>query len=200
MGHTHGIKWTEEIIKERIIEVKTALGLGRMPTTAECKNYYQDYALPNAVSKRMGWYKLAEEMGLPIKEGETFLGKTHEQKATNILEEKGFSVLQMPFNFPYDLLVDGCIKVDVKASRLFKGKNGNFYTFNLEKPFATCDIYLLIELDQLDQIQRIMVIPSKFVIANTQISVGEGSSKYHKYTDRWDYFSLMSDFWINRVS
>ncbi len=199
MGYAHGVKWTNELIKEKVLEVKEKLGLDRMPSRSECERYFQNTALTNAISKRIGWYQLADEMGLPKKKSETLLGKAFEAKAAKILEAKGFDVRQMPQNFPYDLLIDSCIKVDVKTSRLYRGKEGNFYTYNMEKPFATCDVYLLFELDQADDIKRVMVIPSKFVISNNQISVGETNSKYHKFTDRWDYILQMSEFWNKAV-
>ena len=189
------IKWTKERIKQQVLEVKNGLGLDRMPSRTECFKYFGNDSLTNAVTKRCGWYSLAEEMGLPVKQSETLLGKTYEAKAADLLSCKGFAVRRMPTRFPYDLLVDNCVKVDVKASRLYKGKMGDFYTYNLEKPFATCDVYLLFTLSENGDFDRVMVVPSKFVISNTQISVGVTNSKYHKYTDRWDYIEALSDFW-----
>lgn len=88
----------------------------------------------------MGWYDLADQLGLPIKESETYFGKRQETVAQEQLITMGYEVRRMPQNFPYDLLVNDCLKVDVKASQLYRGPHGNFYTFNTEKPFCTCDI------------------------------------------------------------
>ena len=71
MGYSHGIKWTDELIQEKILEVKDALQLGRMPSREECRQYFHDESLVNAVSRRIGWYALAREMGLKIKDSET---------------------------------------------------------------------------------------------------------------------------------
>lgn len=190
-------KWTKKRIKQQVLEVVNGLGLDRMPSSKECATYFGNYELTNAITKKCGWYALADDLGLPMKESETQLGKTFEAKASDLLIEKGFTVQRMPQNFPYDLLVDGCVKVDVKASKLYKGKLGDFFSYNLEKPFATCDVYLLITLDENNGIGRVMVVPSKFVVTNTQISVGAGKSKYHAFTDRWDYIQQMVDFWSN---
>lgn len=167
MGHTHEIMWTDTLIKEKILEVKEKLALDRMPSRKECQEYFHNDALTNAVSRRMKWYTLANELGLPIKESETFFGKRHESIAAEMLTANGFEVRKMPQNFPYDLLVNDYVKVDVKASHLYKGRNGNFYTFNLEKPYATCDVYILFAIDDQDQITNTFVIPSKFVITNS---------------------------------
>ena len=121
MGYAKGIRWSDELIKERVLEVKTALNLDRMPSQRECEDYFHDSALSNAVHRRGGWYQLAADLGLPLKESETYFGKTYEANVADLLRGMGFEVRRMSQNFPYDLLVDDCVKVDVKASRLFRG-------------------------------------------------------------------------------
>ena len=83
----------------------------------------------------------------------------------------------MSQNFPYDLLVNDCLKVDVKSSHLYEGKEGNFYTYRTGKKFATCDVYILVALDANDEIARTYILPSSIVMNNIQISIGEHSSK-----------------------
>lgn len=195
MGHTHGIRWNDELIKEKILEVVKGLQLDRMPTRSECDKYFNDTRLTNAVSKRCGWYNLAKELELSIKECETTFGKEYEAIMAEKLQSLGFEVRRMSQNFPYDLLVDDCVKVDVKASRLYKGKQGNFYSFNLEKKYATCDFYLLLTVGEQGDIEKIMVVPSSNVIANNQISVGEKNSKYHKFVNRFDLLAETVIFW-----
>lgn len=194
MGYAHGTQWTDESIKERVLEVVDALELNRMPSRAECENYYRNSALTNAVSKRKGWYQLAFELGLPVKDSETTFGKRHEAIAAESLMAMGYEVRRMAQNFPYDLLVEDCVKVDVKSSKLYHGKNGNFYSFNLEKDYATCDFYLLYAISD-DENERTMVVPSKDVIATTQISIGETKSKYYVYEDAWELIELAVKFW-----
>jgi hypothetical protein len=199
MGYAHGIRWSDQLIKEKVLEVKAALNLDRMPSKSECDAHFGNYALSNVISKKKGWYNLAAELNLQIKKSDTLLGKQFEKKAKEILENKGFKVRQMSQNFPYDLLVDDCVKIDVKESRLYKGKTGEFYSFNLEKNFATCDVFLLVALNDNDSINRIMVVPSKAVFNNNQISVGKFISKYDKFIDKWEYISNLSAFWSGVV-
>lgn len=195
MGYAHGTRWSDESIKAAVKEVMSALELERMPSRSECLRYFQNGSLCNAISKRKGgWYGLADEMNLPIKDSDTWLGKRQERIVAEMLREKGFGVEQMSQNFPYDLLVDDYIKVDVKASRLYRGKLGNFYSFNLEKRFATCDIYVLLALTDSNEIARTFIVPSKFVMKNTQISIGEITSKYDRFEDKWEHFDAMSNF------
>ena len=195
MGYSRGTEWTDELIKEKVFEVVAALELDRMPSRKECETYFKNGCLASAITRRKSWYSLAAELGLPVKDSETCLGKRYETIAEEQLNGKGFDTRRMPQNFPYDILVDSSIKVDVKVSHLFKGPNGSFYAFNLEKPFCTCDIYLLYTLEEDgDNIKDLLIVPSKFVPSNTQISVGAINSKYYKYRDRWDYIESYSSF------
>ena len=195
MSYSHGVKWTDELIREKVLEAKEALGLDRMPSRRECISYFHNEGLVNAISRKKKWYELAQELGLRVKDSETYFGKSQEANAAEILTAKGFSVRRMSQNFPYDLLVDDCVKIDVKASHLFEGPNGDFYTFNLGKDFATCDIYLLFTAGADSGESKAFVVPSKFVIAQGQISIGKVRSKYHRFIDRWDYITAASEFW-----
>jgi hypothetical protein len=198
MNCTHGTRWDDEKIKKAILRVKDACELDRMPSRKECVGYFGDNALTSAVSKRYGgWYALAKEMGLPIKKSETYFGKRQEGVVCEMLIARGFEVERMSQNFPYDILVDNCVKVDVKASHLYRGNQGNFFTFNLEKKYATCDVYVLLTLDDDNNITNYFIVPSCFVIRNTQISMGEHVSKYHKYKDRWDYIDNLSKYFMS---
>ena len=201
MGHTHGTRWTDEAIKDGILEVMEGLELDRMPSRAEVEQYYKNSALCNAVGRRKGgWYGLAADMGLIVKNSDTYFGKRHEKIVAEKLLALGYEVEQMPQNFPYDLLVDGAVKIDVKVSRLYRGQHGSFYSFNLEKPYATCDIYILVTLEDDRSIKDFYVVPSKFVSHHSQIGMGENTSKYERFRQRWEYLQQYVDFLTAEVS
>lgn len=195
MGYTKGIKWSDDLIDQKVLEVKESLGLNRMPSRKECESYFNDCALTNAISKRSGWYEVARRLGLEVKDSETKFGKSYESIASEMLQSLGHDVKRMSQNFPYDLLVDDCIKIDVKASRLYRGAFGNFYSFAINKDYATCDFYVLFAVSDDGNIGRTLVVPSCNVISNKQISVGQTSSKYFKYENRFDLISSAVDFW-----
>lgn len=48
--------------------------------------------------------------------------------------------------------------------------------------------------DESNNIIDYYIVPSRFVIKNTQISMGEHSSKYHKFKGRWDYIVSYSAY------
>ena len=173
------------------------LGLDRMPSMSECVAYFGNGSLASVISRKYGWYNLAKRMGMPIKKSETGFAKRYETRAAELLQALGFNVQRMSQNFPYDILVNNCIKIDVKASRLCRGVNGDYYSFHIDKPFATCDFYILLAVGDREEIERVMIIPSCEVITKRQISVGARRSKYYKYTDRYDLIEIASLFWTN---
>lgn len=193
MGYTHGERWTKDLVIGGVLEVVGSLGVNRMPSRHECNEYFGDTRLTNVISKHYGWYKLAEELSLPVKRSETEFGKRCERIAAAALTARGFGVVQMAQNYPYDLLVNDCVKVDVKASRLYDCKNGRFYSFRMGKAYATCDIYILLEIDEEGMPSRTMIVPSSVVMSNRQISVGEHGSKYHRFTDRYDLIEKVAN-------
>ena len=200
MGYAHGIRWTDDLIKKSVREVMDAFELDRMPSRKECERHFGNGCLANVVTKREGgWYALADEMGLSMKHSETYFGKRHEAIAVDMIRAHGFNAERMTQNFPYDILVNGNIKVDVKVSHLYKGAKGNFYSFGLEKKFATCDIYILFTVSDENDITGTYIVPSKFVMRNKQISMGERKSKYERFKDKWDYVELYSDFYASVV-
>lgn len=131
MGYSHGIKWTDDKIMKEVLSVMKTLNISRFPTKSECNSVTESTDLSNVISKRFGWYKLAEMMGLSIRECETTTGKEFEEVAKNILSENGFVVERMVQNHPFDLLVNETVKIDVKASNLYNGANGDYYSFSL---------------------------------------------------------------------
>lgn len=195
MGYSHGIQWTDDKIKQEILSVIKALNISRMPTISECNAVTQNTALSNAVSKKIGWYKLAEMMGLSIRECETTTGKEFEEAAKDILCKNGFTVERMVQNHPFDLLVNGTVKIDVKASNLYNGTNGDYYSFNLGYKNHSCDFFMLLELNN-EEVIKVMIVPSVDVMNIKQISVGVIRSKYHKYTDCYNFITNLSNYWL----
>ncbi len=194
MGYAHGIKWTREKVKEYILEVVKFYNLNRMPSRNELNEYYKDCRLTSRISKEKGgYYLLAKELKLPMKKSDTNTGKTYEYKIKELLEKMNYKVDKMAQNYPYDLLINDSVKIDVKVSRLYRHKDGfGFYSYNLEKKHPRCDIYILVTVNE--NKQEIYVVPSVFVANNTQISIGEYESKYSQYKDKYIYIDNFIDF------
>lgn len=187
--------WTDETIKQAIMDVVNTLSINHMPTRNEIRDFYGDDALTNRVSKTYGYYGWAKIIGLPVKQNDTLKGKTSEKAATEILSSHGYEVIQMSQNYPYDLLINSAVKIDVKFSNLYHGQHGHFYSFALRKKYPTCDVYMMIANAD-DGEKKVYILPSKDV-SQIQIAIGENSSIYEKYRDRYDiidqYLKLYSE-------
>lgn len=184
MAKTDNIRWTDALIEEKILECIEGLSLKRMPSRNEIRGFYGDDALTNKINKTLGYYGWADRLGLAMKNSDTQTGKIGERMATKWLQDLGMDVQQMAQNYPYDLYVNGCVKVDVKYSNLYKGEHGNYFSFRLAKQIPTCDIYLLIAHKDKDSFAY-YVVPSREVM-QLQISIGEHNSVYERYKNRAD--------------
>lgn len=194
MGYVHGIRWTDEKVREEIFKVKNALGINRMPSRSEIEMVTGSSRLTNKISRTGGFYKWAIKLNLAIKSSETYLGKRYEGIASGLLAKRGYKVEQMTVRHPYDLLVDDCIKIDIKVGKPYKNQDISIYhTFNLEKKNATCDIYMIFALNEDETLDRLLIIPSKNLKVR-QLSIGKKSG-YNIYENRWDYISKFKKFY-----
>ena len=152
MGHTHGIEWSEALIRDKILGMCKSVGLKRMPTRNEIKEFYGDEALTNKISKTHGYYGWAKKLSLDIKPSDTTQGKKYERICSEMLSNMGYDVKQMTQNYPYDLLINDSVKIDVKVSSCKYTKSWQSHTFATAKKSPTCDIYILILLSGVGEI------------------------------------------------
>lgn len=188
MGYTTGEKWTHNKIKTEILNVMNCLNIDRMPTSVEIKKVTKNAKLTNAIRRHGGYLYWAMELGVEQSKCTTRIGLNGELFIKNLLENLNYKVEKMSVKHPYDLLVNKNIKIDVKVSNKYKDQ---YFTFNLEKSNPTCDLYVLICVNQEEK--KYYVVPSKF-LHQTQISICD-SSKYDIYKDRWDYIEQYDRFY-----
>ena len=194
MGHTHGRRWSDEAIKEEIANVMNSLDIDRMPTHSEIKSVMGNASLTNKISKTGGYKYWSKKLNLEMKDSETNFGNEWEYKVKAELENKGFEVLKMTTKHPYDLLINTNLKIDVKVSRYFKNEDYKYHTFNLEKEYHNCDIFICVGLNDNDEIEKLLIIPSKYLMGIKQLSVGV-ISKYDKFDRAYQYLDIYNKFY-----
>ncbi|MFC6455937.1 hypothetical protein [Paenibacillus vulneris] len=187
------IKWDDQMIESEILLVLKELSLDRMPSSSEIKKHSGNVALHNKICKTLGYRGWAVKLGLEQKESETKLGQDIEDFATEILHSKGYSVEKMTTNYPYDLLINGTVRVDTKSGRAYDLQGSRCHTFGINKRNASCDIYLIFALSEDGSLERTYIIPSH-KLKVTSLSIGE-KSKYDIYKDRWDYINTYDKFY-----
>ena len=200
MGYTHGKKWTQNEIMAEIMTAKNKLEIKRMPSASELKNINMG-GLVNAISKSHGFEWWANALKLPMKSSETGLGKKYEKLFTNIIYKKlKYNSQQMSTKFPYDVLVEDLVKVDVKCGYVYTNKKtGSFYTFNLETSNRKSDCLACFCLNEDKTIHKTYIIPSIIMQGKSQLSVGIIASKYDKFIDRYDLISDYLNFYQSKL-
>ncbi|MBP8037967.1 MAG: hypothetical protein KAY47_00310 [Prevotella sp.] len=184
--------WTDQKIEEEIFNVMKALNIHRMPSNSEILAVMHDTTLTNAIRRHGGFYGWAEKLELPTKESDTKTGSAYELYAMATMISKGLKTVRMSVRHPYDFLVNGSIKVDVKVSSAYLNNGSLVNTVGLGKEFATCDLYIIYLRRESGELDRTLIIPGHQV-RHKYLNIGK-DSKYNKYIDRWDLFQTYSDF------
>jgi hypothetical protein len=182
------MKWTNELVKSELLKSIDLLNLNRMPTAEELKSIGRNdlHCKVSRTKRYSGW---ANELGLELKSSATNTGNEYEKRMADFLFKKGYSLKLTSNRHPYDLYVNNSVKIDVKVSSL----HGTTWVFNLEKEIPTCDIYVLIALNDDKSTNCIYVIPSHHVQMKT-IAMGI-KSKYDVYKERYDLINDYSKFY-----
>lgn len=196
MGYSHGVVWNDQTILDEIKTMVDALNMSTMPTFSQMNNFFGDTRLSNAIAKHKKSKYYAAILGLDTKQSHTELGKEYEEICFNFIEENlGMECELTSTRFPYDILVERSVKIDVKVGRVFDNYgNSKYFTFNLEKKNQTCDVFVFYCIGTDGRIAKIFVIPSYVLSGKTQLAIGVFGSKYDRYIDRWDFLVKYRDF------
>ena len=115
MGYTHGRKWNDGDVEHEIMNIVNTLKLDHFPTKSEMEDFYGNKSLSNKVSRSGGSRYYADLLKLKIVSCESEFGNFYEEFAIDdIFEHTGLLSLHTNIRYPYDILTDGNIKVDVK--------------------------------------------------------------------------------------
>lgn len=179
-----------EYITNEILKVMKSANLSRMPSRTEIKIYTQSDALSNRIMKTGGFYHWASKLGLEVKNSDTKTGIEYENKCLELLQSKGLKAELTPVKFPYDILVDKVVKIDVKVSNGYDG-DCFFFAINLESKLPKSDFHVVYCKNK--RINKTLVIPSHLLYGIGQLSIGI-ESKYDIYKDRWDLVTKQLNF------
>lgn len=195
---TAEISWNNDSIREALLYMIASTGQKTMPTHKEIFAFYGNYKLSNAIRRNGGTKRWANELGIDTKECESKLGAQYEDYFVAEMMQRGRECERVNLHdgrFPYDAIVDGTIKVDVKAARPTSIRGYRFFCFNLEKKTQTCDFYVTYCIDEKNEIEKVYVIPSNIMHGKKQLSIGSIQSKYDSYIGRYDLIEGTSDFY-----
>lgn len=101
----------------------------------------------------------------------------------------------MGVKYPFDFLINNTIRIDVKAAKAYMSRGNRCHTIGINKKYATCDLYLIFALDEVENIERTFIIPG-CDLRVTSMNFGK-DSKYDKYINRWDLLEKYDNFYNN---
>lgn len=192
-------KWTEQDILDNLNLVINTLNIDYFPTKKEMNDFFGDSGLSNKICKTGGSKYWAGKMSLELKDCESKLGNKYEIIALNYIKNNlQLNTFEMKPRYPYDIFSGINVKIDVKVAfkSINEGCSMAYYSFNLEKKYPTCDIYILYCLGDDGSIEKTYIIPSCFVVGQTQIGISN-LSKWELFEDRWDYIEQYNNFYNN---
>ena len=180
----------EKYISCEIYKAMANGNLNRMPSSSETIKLTNSTSLSNMIMKNGGFYHWANKLGLEVKKSDTKTGIEYENKCLELLQSKGLKAELTPVKFPYDILVEKVVKIDVKVSN---GYDGDFFFFavNLESKLPKSDFHVVYCKNE--RSNKILVIPSHLLYGIGQLSIGI-ESKYDIYKDRWDLVTKQLNF------
>ena len=187
--------WNEETIRNEIMSLANQFEPARMPSSREVKSMTGSYALSNAIQKSGGYKYWADLLGLDQKHSETKLAIEWECKIANAFRAAGYDVERTSVKYPYDLLIDGCVKVDVKVARTSFVRGSAVHAYRIVKPQQTCDFYICCEADSDD----VYVIPANVCKGQKQIEMGM-TTKYAVYKNAFDLIDNAVTFYSSLVA
>jgi len=189
---SYGIRWTDELIEERLREHSGELG--RMPTSVELCEREGDSALATIVGRRGGYRVWAYRIGLPLSGGTVHRGAAWEDHEERFFRELGLAVVRQRTKAVFDLLVAER-RVDVKSARWSAYARGattvRGYVFGNLRGGTDCDFFDLLCIED-GAVAHRFIIPSSATrvqtLTITERTLG-GFGKYSEWRDRIDLLS-----------
>ena len=168
-------QWNEAMISDRIMENYRNTGL--MPTNQYLKETGQ-CDLAGQISKKGGFFKWAERLGLSREHSDSDTGWNGELRVQKMLESAGFQVDRIAaVKWPFDLLINKVLRVDVKSANFaeYGPCKGWFYRIG-KTPQAD-----LIALHQLDT-GATYWIPWN-IIPHSNVTISKDGGKWARYKE-----------------
>lgn len=163
-----------------------------MPTNKEVIQAEGNHALANAIQKHGGYEYWANKLGLEQKYSDTKLGIQGERRVAAILELLGLKVELTSIKHPYDLLVNDCIKIDVKTANTTYIQGYPIHAYRLgEKKQQTCDFYIFFEIDT----GKVYVVPAHKCAKQIMVEMGDVSLSYRKYLGAYHLITEASNMY-----
>lgn len=183
--------WTEERIAENVLRIANMFNPMRMPSNREVIEIEKNCKLSNAIQKNGGYEYWAKKLNLEQKYSDTSLGISGERHIAEVLRKQGYEVKPTSIKHPYDILVNKCIKIDVKTANTSYVGGYEQHAYRLAKRQQTCDFYIFYEADT----GKIYIVPAHKCHGQVQVEMGNDSKVYKPYLNAFDLIKQASEMY-----
>lgn len=161
--------------------------LGRFPSSTDLRAMGRN-DLACQVSRRGGFIHWSERLGIKRRRSDSDTGWVGEAMAADRLQAFGFTVTwRKGVKWPFDLLIDGILRVDVKAARQRRYGHCQGWFYRIGK-IPQADLVLLWQLDS----GNFYAIPW-FLCPRTSITISRDGGKYAEFRNNIDVIKEMRD-------
>ena len=165
--------------------------LGHFPSSTELREMGRN-DLACQISRRGGFVHWSERLGVSRQHSDSDTGWIGEAMAAVYLREAGFAVSwRSTVKWPFDLLVDDVLRLDVKAARRKQYDLADGWFFRIGK-VPQADLIFLWRLD----VQDFFAIPW-FACPNTSITISQSGGKYRRFHRNVGLIREMRDLRLN---
>lgn len=177
-------EWTDEKVASRIQKILDATG--KFPTSSYLREYHQN-DLMCQISKRGGFEFWATKMGVSRAPSDSDTGWDGEKLLVVILGNRGFRCKrQDSVTWPFDILVDDVLRVDVKSANYAEYGHSTGWFFRIgKKPQA--DVIALLKMDTKD----VYFVPW-YHCTETNITITKTGKRYSAFLNNFELLGRMS--------
>jgi hypothetical protein len=170
--------WTPDRIESELRGVVVALG--SFPTTAELRGAGRN-DLACAVAKSGGMIEWASRLGLDRKPSDSDFGWEGEKAFVELCTAQGLTAVRSEgVKAPWDITIDGALRIDVKAARWHLYRQTGGWHFRIGKR-PQADVVVLYQADRGD----FYGVPW-WACPATNITLMESGGKYLPFKNNWD--------------
>lgn len=172
-------KWTDDVFRQQLIAASNVFC--GMPSSSQLRESGHG-ALASEISRRGGFIKVAADLGLQRKQSDSDTGWDGEKMFVSLCDAVGIPAVRMEgVKAPFDVLVNDCVRVDVKsANRKSYGPGSSHGWYYRIGKLPQADLIVLMQLDTKD----FYSIPWSICTTSNMTIAGDGGM-YAKYKNNW---------------
>jgi hypothetical protein len=172
-------RWTDADVEQEL-RIAVAKKAGAMPSANELRAMGLN-ALACQLARTGGGYRAwARKLGLAPKSSETAFGQKWEEYVAGYLRALRYDVVQQTTKAPFDLLVNGRFRINVKSATWHEYGACRGYFFGLANTWRHCDVFALVRVQQDSSPLPILWVPAGE--AQQQTITLTGKHRFNTYT------------------